>query len=317
MVFEIKIQLTVEHLPPENEPTVKTNVQVYPSKKRLVPSFKLCKVIANLSKEQYERMVVDGKNRKILEKKKHKKFGDVVTVYKISLADNNDNTDPLTEYDYAVLSVCISNFAEGNLHITPAIIYRGLTGKGNTARMKPDQREAILNSLRKLMSTIIEIDETETNAAFHYGENRNPILCSAILPAYFKENTINGQDATVIYFDRESPLLTIALDRKQLVSYDVSLLDVPGQQNTVMNIMLKNYSIRRVAEIKAHGKQLTATITFVDVFEKCRIKNTSNDTKMNARNVLIKFFEHLQTKGYIKSFEITKKGNAFHAIKFS
>ena len=295
----------------------KENVQVYPTKTRLVPSFKLCKVIVNLSKEQYGRMVVDGKSRKILEKKKHKKFGDVVTVYKISLADDCDNTDPLTEYDYAVLSVCISNFAEGNLHITPAIIYRGLTGKGNTARMKPDQREAILNSLRKLMSTIIEIDETETNAAFHYGENRNPILCSSILPAYFKENTINGQDATVIYFDRESPLLTIALDRKQLVSYDVSLLDVPGQQNTVMNIMLKNYSIRRVAEIKAHGKQLTATITFVDVFEKCRIKNASNDTKMNARNVLIKFFEHLQTKGYIKSFEITKKGNAFHAIKFS
>ena len=151
----------------------KENVQVYPTRTRLVPSFKLCKVIVNLSKEQYGRMVVDGKNRKILEKKKHKKFGDVVTVYKISLADNNDNTDPLTEYDYAVLSVCISNFAEGNLHITPAIIYRGITGKGNTARMKSDQREAILNSLRKLMSTIIEIDETETNAAFHYGENRN------------------------------------------------------------------------------------------------------------------------------------------------
>ena len=295
----------------------KENVQVYPTKTRLVPSFKLCKVIVNLSKEQYGRMVVDGKSRKILEKKKHKKYGDVVTVYKISLVDDCDNTDPLTEYDYAVLSVCISNFVEGNLHITPAIIYRGLTGKGNTARMKPDQREAILNSLKKLMGTIIEIDETETNAAFHYGEHRNPILCSSILPAYFKENTINGQDATVIYFDRESPLLTIALDRKQLLSYDVSLLDVPGQRNTIMNIMLKNYSIRRVAEIKAHNKQLVPTITFADIWEKCRLENASRKTKLDARNTLIAFFKHLQEEGYIKSFEITKKGNAFYAIKFS
>lgn len=295
----------------------KENVQVYPTRRRLVPNFKLCKVVINLSEEQYGQMVVDGKSRKILEKKQHKKYGDVVTVYKISLADNYDNTDPLTEFDYAVLSVCISNFAEGNVHITPAIIYRGLTGKGNTARMTADLREAILNSLRKLMGTIIEIDETETNAAFHYGEHRNPILCSSILPAYFVENTINGQDATVIYFDRESPLLRIALDRKQLLSYEVELLDVPRQQNTIMNIMLKNYVIRRVAEIKAHSKQLAATITFADVFEKCRIENASRKTKMDARNTLIKLFEHLQAKGYIKSFDLRKKGNAFNAIKFS
>ena len=295
----------------------KENVQVYPTKRRLVPNFKLCKVIINLSQEQYGHMVINGKSRKILEKKQYKKFGDVVTVYKISLADNYDNTDPLTEFDYAVLSVCISNFAEGNVHITPAIIYRGLTGKGNTARMKPDQRDAILNSLRKLMGTIIEIDETETNVAFHYGENRNSIMCSSILPAYFVEKTINGQDATVIYFDRESPLLRIALDRKQLLSYDAELLDVPEQQNTIMNIMLKSYGIRRVAEIKAHGKQLASTITFADVFQKCRLEEASRDTKMNARNTLIKLFEHLQAKGYIKSFELRKKSNAFDAIKFS
>ena len=121
----------------------------------------------------------------------------------------------------------------------------------------------------------------------------------------------------MIYFDRESPLLTIALDRKQLLSYDVSLLDVPGQRNTIMNIMLKNYSIRRVAEIKAHNKQLVPTITFADIWEKCRLENASRKTKLDARNTLIAFFKHLQEEGYIKSFEITKKGNAFYAIKFS
>ena len=294
----------------------KENVQVYPAKRRLVPNFKLCKVIINLSEKQYGRMVVDGKSRKILEKKKHKRYGEVVTVYKISLADGYDNTDPLTEFDYAVLSVCISNFAEGNVHITPAIIYRGLTGKSNTARMQLDQCAAILNSLRKLMGTIIEIDETETNAAFHYGENRNPITCSSILPAYFVERTINGQDATVIYFDRESPLLTIARDRKQLVSYDVTLLDVPGQKNTTMNIMLKNHVMRRIMEIEAHS-QLAPTLTFPDIFEKCRIANASNDTKMNARKVIVTFLEHLQSKGVIKSFKVTKKGNAFHAINIA
>ena len=304
----------------EHETQVKINVQLYPTTKRLVPNFKLCKVISHLSKEQYERMVVDGKQRKILEKRNHKRYGEVVTVYKISNADGFDNTDPLNEFDYAVLSVCISYLADGIEHITPAMIYRGLTGKvskGGKGKMTIEQRDAILSSVKKLMGTIIEIDESETNPALNYGKDRAPITCSAILPAYFVEKTVNGQDTTVIYFDRESPLMIIARDRKQLLIYDVSLLDVPGVQNSWMNIMLKNYSLRRVAENKAHSKQMASTLTFPDIFEKCGIENADRKTKLRAREVIIKLFEHLQAKGYIKFFELTKKANAFHSIKFT
>ena len=295
--------------------TGKENVQIYPIMKRLIPNFKLCKVISHLSKEQYERMVVDGKQRKILEKHNHKRYGEVVTVYRISNADGYDNTDPLNEFDYAVLSVCISYLADGIEHITPAMIYRGLTGKvskGGKGKMTIEQRD-----VKKLMSTIIEIDESETNPALNYGKDRAPITCSAILPAYFVGKTVNGQDASVIYFDRESPLMIIARDRKQLLIYDVSLLDVPGVQNTWMNIMLKNYGMRRITESKAHPNQMVSTITFHDTFEKCLIANASNDTKMNARKVMVKLLEHLQAKGYIKSFELTKKGNAFYSIHFT
>ena len=304
----------------ELETQRKVNVQLYPTTKRLVPNFKLCKVIAHLSREQYERMVVDGKPRKVIEKHNHRRYGEVVTVYKISNSDDFDNTDPLNEFDYAVLSVCISYLADGTLHITPAMIYRGLTGKvskGGKGKMTIEQRDAILFSVKKLMGTIIEIDESETNTALNYGKDRSPITCSAILPAYFVEKTVNGQDASVIFFDRESPLMTIARDRKQLLQYDVSLLDVLGVQNSWMNIMLKNYGMRRVAESKAHPKQMASTLTFPDIFEKCCIANASNDTKMNARKVMIKFFEHLQAKGYIKSFAQTKKANAFYAIHFT
>ena len=252
----------------------KINVQLYPTTKRLVPNFKLCKVIAHLSKEQYERMVVDGKARKVLEKHNHRRYGEVVTVYRISNSDDFDNTDPLNEFDYAVLSVCISYLADGIEHITPAMIYRGLTGKvskGGKGKMTIEQRDAILFSVKKLMGTIIEIDESETNPALNYGKDISPITCSAILPAYFVEKTVNGQDASVIFFDRESPFMTIARDRKQLLKYDVSLLDVPGVQNSWMNIMLKNYGMRRVAESKAHPRQMAPTLTFHDIFEKCCI----------------------------------------------
>ena len=171
----------------------------------------------NLSQEKYDHMVVEDKNRRIIEKKNHKKFGDVATTYKISNADDYDNTDPLNEFDRAVLSVCISNLDAGNQHITPAIILRGLTGKNTkigNGNVHKDQHAAIMNSIQKLMGTIIWIDETETNEQLQY-DSKNSKKCSAILPAYFVEKTINGQDATIIYFDRESPLMEIGRARKQ------------------------------------------------------------------------------------------------------
>ena len=298
MEIQIQIKLNIEPFLPK--PEVKPNVQLYPTKKRLVPNFKLCKVIAHLSKEQYERMVVDGKPRKVLEKHNYRRYGAVVTVYKISNSEGYDNTDPLNEFDYAVLSVCISYLADGTLHITLAMIYRGLTGKvskGGKGKMTIEQRDAILCSIKKLMGTIIEIDESETNPALNYGKDRAPITCSAILPAYFVE--------------------TIARDRKQLLQYDVSLLDVPGVQNSWMNIMLKNCGMRRIAECKAHPKQMTSTLTFHDTFEKCNLENAHAEIKRRAREVIIKLFEHLQAKGYIESFTLTKKANAFYSIHFT
>ena len=293
----------------------KENVQIYPIKKRLVPNFKLCKVIYGLDQENYNCMVVTGKHQRIVEKKNHKMFGTLFTVYRISNADGFYNDDPLNEFDYAVFSVCVSYFGAGCKCITLAILYRALTGKGNTYKLTPDLRNAILNSLKKLIGTIIEIDETDVNAAFKYADTDHSKHISAILPAHFDNKIINGNDAFVVYFDCESPLMEIARNRKQLLTYEVALLDAHGIRNTFMNIMLKSYVMRRVVEIKYH-KKLRPILTFADIFKKCRIDNAHREIKMNARNTIVKFFEHLQAEGFFKSFELTKEGNAFYSIRF-
>ena len=293
----------------------KENFQIMPIKLRLVPNFKLCKVIYNLQQEQFARMVGDGKQRKILEKKKVKGYGDIVTVYHISNNDACDNTDPLNEFDYAVCSACLSYFDKGDRCISLGIIYRAMTGKtteGGKGKVPPDIREAILLSLKKLIGTVIEIDDAQVNSAFNYAKSGSK-KCSAILPAHFDETLINGNDASVIFFDRISPLMEIAKQRKQLLSYSPALLDAPGIRNTVMNIMLKSYVIRRVAEIKLH-KNMRKIITFGDVFQKCRIANASRDTKMNARNTIIKFLKHLQAEGFIKNFETVKERNSLYSV---
>ena len=40
-----------------------------------------------------------------------------------------------------------------------------------------------------------------------------------------------------------------------MLTYDAELLDIPKQNNSVLNITLKNYAMRRVQEIKLHKLQ--------------------------------------------------------------
>lgn len=293
------------------------NVQIYPAKKRLVPNVKLVKVISNLSARKYNR-AINGVQRSITEKRNHKKYGEVLTTYKISNAEGYDNTDPLTEFDRAVLSVCVSEFADGNNYTTLAIILRGLTGKTrqtSNGAVNASQREAILTSVRKLMCTVIEIDDTKTNEQLGYEATTAESKCSTILPAFYVERTVNGQDATVIYFDRVSPLMEIAEKRNQILRFDPVLLDVPKMQNTQMNITVKNYAMCRVMEIKQH--HMTPTITFDDLFQKCRITDANRKIKHDARETAVAFFQHLVNENFITSFELVKKRNKFYSVTFT
>ena len=54
-------------------------------------------------------------------------------------------------------------------------------------------------------------------------------------------------------------------------------------------------------------QKMTPTITPDDIFKKVRIDGKDNKTKARARETVEKFFEHLQAKGVIKSFELRKK----------
>lgn len=294
------------------------NVQIYPSKVRVVPNVKLIKNISRLSAESYQDML-NGGNGGIIEKRNHKKFGDVITTYKIFNADGYDDESPLTELDAAVLSACISEQKVGNEDTTTAIILRALTGKTretSNGTVNKNQREAILHSVTKLMQTIIDIDSSETNKALGYNNGKPQTHRAPILPCEFVTIEINGQPVNdVIHFYRESPIMTIAEARNQILRYDTDLLDVPGQNNTPLVIVLKNYIMRRIAEIKLH--HMTPTLTFDDIFERARIFDANKHVKLDARNIIEKFFAHLQEQNAVKNFELVKKGNQIYAVKFA
>ncbi len=295
------------------------NVQIYPSKTRVILNDKDTKVAFGLTDEIADELFATGVGFEILEKK-HKKHGDIVTKVKITNVKGYFNKEPLDEFDFALFSVCISEQFAGNFYITPAIILRGLTGKigKGDAEPKSNQRAAIMHSLQKLMGTVVSVDLTDYCEKLKIQVDKPPVFVGQVLPAQYVEATVNGKDATVIYFPNgkeqdKSPLLRAAELKNQIIRYDATLLDVPNQNNTPRIIAVKNYVMRRIVEIKAH--KMTPTITFQKTFEKCKLTNAKRDAKADARNVIFGLFTHLKIREFIKDFEPIKQRNAFYSVE--
>lgn len=295
-----------------------TNIQVCPAKVRVVPNVKIIKNITEFEGETYQQLL-GGETGGVIEKRNHKKFGDVITTYKIGNADGYDDDSPLTEFDAAVLSAAVSEQKAGNDHTTSAIILRALTGKvaKGDAEAWANQRAEILHSVTKLMQTIIDVDLSDANKALGYNDGKKQRLRAPILPCKFVTTSINGQPIDdVVHFLDESPVMIIAEQRNQILRYDTDLLDVPRLHNTPRVIVLKNYVMRRIAEIKLH--KMTPTLTFADIFKHARISpSASYDTKRTVRDTVEKFLEHLKSKGAVKSFEFVKRGVSIYAVKFA
>ena len=301
------------------------NLQIFPTRQRITLNDKATKLVFNLSPEWFSKMINDGKSKGVIEKKNHKKHGKIKSAFTLSNEEGYTQILPLDEHDRAVFDVFTSEFENGNRVLTLPMIQRALSGKIGEVGVIPykDQRAAILESIGKLRHTDYNDEVLDAYKKLGYidkdevNEGEEKIEKAPILATKQTSKIINGQKTDIFYILDEPPLLKNAKLKKQILTYDAELLDVPNQNNTPFIIALKNCSLRRVLETKAHSKQLKPIITLDDIFKKLRITDADRKIKQRAREYLDAFFKHLQSKGVIKSFEWTKKGNKFYSIKFT
>lgn len=320
--MSLKKILTLDEFLQAQDPVdnfMKINLAIFPTPYRVEVNDKACKVLFNLSQKGFSNLVDDGKRQHILEMRDHKKHGKILSNFKLQYTNGYSADNPFTEFDRAVFSAYLSEFVGGKTLTTNSIIYRSITGKIGDSDANPscNQAAAISSSLDKMMFTMYDPDISDAFEKMNYPEETKIILKSVIIPGNRVTCILNGKlVADVIFFGQQSPLLTIAKRKNnQLLTYDSKLLNVPNQNNTPLTIMLKNYSIRRIQEIKAHRKQMYPTLTFDDIFSKCRIENANRKVKLDARNSLIAFMEYLKNEGELKSFDVVKSGNTFSKIK--
>ena len=297
----------------------KINLRFFPTPYRVEVNDKACKLLFNLSERSFSKLVDFDKRFHVIEKKGHPKHGEVTSNFRLKFTNGYSALNPFTEFDRAVCSAYLSEFVGGKPLTTSSVIYRSITGKIGDSDANPscNQLATISSSLDKLMFTMYDPDISDAFEKLGYTAEEKIILKSVIMPGHRVSCVLNGTLVSdVIFFGEQSPLLTIAkLKKNQLLTYDAHLLNVPNQNNTPLTIMLKNYSMRRIQEIKAHRKQMYPTLTFNDIFTKCRIENADRKKKLRARETLIEFIEHLKNEGELKSFDVVKSGNTFSKIK--
>lgn len=222
---------------------------------------------------------------------------------------------PLNEFDRAIFDICNSAREEGFFGLTRDSLFRALIGGKTNQYPRPNQAAAIVESLERLMS-IIKIDFNQTREKIPKYNSVPAQIISPILPCIVLNNVlVNGQLTSLIKFTDESPLITIARAKKQIITSPVTLRNITNQNNTPLVIMIKSYLIRRVLEIILHN--LTPTITLADIFKHCKLTDADRFQQRNARKIILDIIESLKSKGVIKSFEFTKKDGSYYSVSIT
>ena len=300
------------------------NFQIYTVKQLIVLNDRASKKIFNLTLADIQDWIAQQDTVDFIEILQHKKLGKVLSPHETFCRRRNFH------HLRAAWPIPLRGSVRGNLWIlfwqrnhktTPAIIYRAITGKvekGSDAEPSKKQLADIFGAFELLMRLQLNYDMSNYCQTTGCNDGKPITLISALLSCrMLKSSTVNGKDTSVIELLGESSLLLSAqLKNNQFLIYNNSLLDVPNMNNSRMNIAAKHYGMRRVQESSLH-RQMSPTIKLADYFNKLRIENAHAQVKKDAREVLVTFFEHLQAKGVIKSFELTKRGNAFDALHFT
>lgn len=295
--------------------------RLIPVEKIVIANDKLTKTLFRLETETFNRLLRDAEySRRIIERRAGRKHLEVFTGYRLGRVDSTIATSPPFDlFDRAVFNACQSARAVGNSVTTVAVIYRMLTGKPAGTKVHVYFKDAIIESVNKMANVTIAVDMSETCRKLKFNSGRPfKIPPTPILPCRISEGIVNGKvTETVIEFTGDSPLMTIAEIKRQVLTVDAKLFKVEGR-NTRNTISVKHYVLWRLAETQGdrHHK-LKHVITFEDIWNKCRLPEIDRRQAADLRKVVDSVMKALKTSQKIKTYDFVKQGNKFYSVKWT
>lgn len=290
------------------------------TKKLIVPCDKLSNHMWNYSAEEYANIIKHHDRCECVEGT-DKKGKVIVTPYWLEIADDCVDLSPLNAFHREVLFHAISAYEQGYCAITFTMTLHSLTS-GEQTRIRKEQYEAIKDAFKKLATTSITINLAPLiNAYPNYKKRLTGAaeLTSPILPCKILDAEINGQKTLTVKILDESPLMTVAKLKKQVLTYDATPLAIPNQKNTPQIITVKNYLLRRIKLMKSSKKEkgLNNSILFKTIYENCGLADADKWQKQDTRKIIVDTLTGFKNGGVIKNFEIEKSGGSYRSIKIT
>lgn len=209
----------------------------------------------------------------------------------------------LTPYDKNVFCAICTILKSGQNDVSARQIHEVMTGSNVRSKHAAN---AVEESIKKMRNTgsLIELNNFILNGSL--------ISAKEVEREYF---TKKGEKAKyrVYHFNELSHCFRYLEQMDQICKVEKKVLQVPKLNNTKEVIALKNYLIMYIENVKKNRLRNVA-LTYKTLFNDCNIK-TSHQNLPRKRAAITDILDYWQKIGYIKNYEIIKKGRIYHAIK--
>lgn len=236
---------------------------------------------------------------------------------------------PFTEYDRNVYNAVSSLYVYGDQShvVTPAMVYRAMTGLTDSEKPTAGQLAAVTRSLDKMRFIRARIDCTEELKMRRITLNSKQInggeIDTYLLTADAIKVQAGGQTVRAYRIIKTPILYEYAAAVKQVLTLPASVLDVkelnPGGSigarlpNTESRILIKGYLIRRIEGMKGKNGLSNPVISLYDYQRDGEthqglysIAGKADAKDLEAKRIrtdVEKMLAYWQATGYIKAFE--------------
>ena len=287
--------------------------------KRVVPIDRLTKLLFSFEEEEYALIVADGEECGCREPGKGGK--EIVTPFWLENIGEYKDLLPPDPFTRELFFALVSAYEEGYRVATFSMTLDALTGGEEKYRVYKEQFAAIKRAIDKLGFTQITVKLEPLLESYPKYKARCRVkegkIVGALLPLKYMTAKVNGQEVLAVKLLDESPLMTVAKIKNQILPYDATPLAILGQHNTPRVIVLKNWLLRRIELMKRKHGALSTSILFDTLYAECGLANAGKVAKHNARKTITEILSAFRAEGVIRDFEIERQGQRYRALKIT
>ncbi len=253
---------------------------------------------------------------------KDKDSGDKCVVIQLTSTDENVDLEP---FDIAVADAVYTLIANDCHAVTVDMIARVMTGKYDRAP-SAKKKDRIELSISKMSHLVITIDASEILSFYATNEMQARYSGQFLHIQKAEIKSQNGHDYVAGYIINCVPTLyQFAAACGQIVSYKQSLLTAISLTDTVENVLLKHYVLRRIEAMKNKKNRLISHSISYSWYDS-RTKETKGlyadlgfipssyknweKKRLKIHKNVCSILDDLVAKCYIKEYKLDKRPNS-------